>query len=84
MGSDAYECRAPRAVLLRVQARFRTRTTLRLQSRYGWRTLATSNAAVIEQARLAIRTASGRPLVYADVLGSGRARLFTARTCTAD
>ena len=36
------------------------------------------------EAKLAVRTATGNPLVYADVREDGRARLFTASGCTSD
>jgi hypothetical protein len=35
-------------------------------------------------AALAVRTQSGRPLVYAEVSQSGKARLFTAKGCVSD
>ena len=84
VGSDAYECRTPSRVLVRIHAVFRTPTTLRSQIRYGRRTLTTSNEAVVKEARIAVRTPSGQALAYAEALESGKARLFVARTCAPD
>jgi hypothetical protein len=35
----------------------------------------------IAEGRLAVRTSSGKPLVYADVFDSGKARVYTAQSC---
>jgi hypothetical protein len=82
-GSDTYECRVAGNVLVRVRAVFRAATTLSSDRYFGRRILAVPTSAVVREARLAVRAPAGRPLVYADVLESGRARLFTARGCIA-
>ncbi len=41
----------------------------------------TAHVPVLE-AKLAVRTVAGRSLAYADVVASGKARLFAAKGCT--
>ena len=36
----------------------------------------------VREAKLAVRTLAGKPLVYADLRESGKARLFTAKGCS--
>jgi hypothetical protein len=38
--------------------------------------------APLSKAEIAVRTESGKPLVYAEVLASGKSRLLTAKSCT--
>jgi hypothetical protein len=38
--------------------------------------------APLSKAEIGVRTESGKPLVYAEVLASGKSRLLTAKTCT--
>lgn len=83
-GSDEYECTTPSRVIFRIRAVFRTATTLRVQRLFGQRRLTTANAAIVREARLAVRTPSGKPLAYAEVFESGKARVFAARTCVHD
>lgn len=83
-GSDRYECRAGSRVLVRVRAVFRAPTTFTKQRYRGRMILATPPEAVVREAQLAIQTLTGKPLVYADLFESGRARLFTAASCVAD
>jgi len=71
------DCAAPRQVVVRFRATFRS--TARLGERA--RIFRATNAPV-RDAKLAVRTATGKPLVYADVSESGTARLFTAKGCT--
>jgi len=68
-------CESPRRVLVRVRATLEPPATL-TATRGFLRTQATVRAA-----RLAVRTPSGKQLVYANVADSGKARLFTARSC---
>jgi hypothetical protein len=72
---DAYKCAAPRRVLVRVRAVFSSASGLHGDSLF----LRTNTP--LESAQLAMRSEAGRPLVYADVLDAGRARLFTASSC---
>lgn len=75
---DAYDCPTTRRVLVRVWAVTEGRSGL-----HGDADFVKTNAP-LRAARLAMRTESGRPLVFAEVLESGKARLFTARTCFPD
>jgi hypothetical protein len=72
---DEIQCVVPRSLLIRVRAVFREPVGLEVVQR--------SYSAVgrIEQGQVAVRTTDGKPLVYADVSDSGRARLFTAKGC---
>ncbi|MBM2821368.1 MAG: hypothetical protein HW413_114 [Thermoleophilia bacterium] len=84
VGSDAYECTTRSGIIVRIRAVFRTATTLRVQRLFGQKWLTTATAAVIREAQLAVRTQSGRPLAYAEVFESGKARLFASRSCVPD
>ena len=72
---DEVQCIAPKSLLIRVRAVFREPVELEVVHR--------SYSAVgrIEQGQVAVHTTGGKPLVYADVTDSGRARLFTAKGC---
>jgi hypothetical protein len=65
----------PRSILLRVRAAFSLPVNIR--ARDGVQ----SSEAPLRKGFLAIRTEQGKPLLYADVLESGRARLFVAPSC---
>jgi hypothetical protein len=75
---DSYECVAPRTVLVRVRARFSVPTRLRLRGG----TL--QSGAPVREVVVAVRTTTGKPLVYASASESGKARLFTAGNCFPD
>jgi hypothetical protein len=75
---DAYDCAAPRRVLLRVRAVLRARAPI-YRDRQFLKTRADLNSA-----HLAIRTPAGKQLAFAAVFESGKARLFTAPSCVAD
>ena len=78
-----FECEAPQRVLLRVRAAFRAPTTLESsRSSYGYRLLSAQGE--ISEAAIAIRTQAGKPLAYASLSASGRARLHAARNCAED
>jgi hypothetical protein len=74
---DVYKCPVSRTVLVRVRAVFRSSAFLRPDARSGARITRTP----VRSASLAIRTQSGRPVVFATVLESGKSRLFTAGGC---
>jgi hypothetical protein len=74
---DAFDCAAPRRVLVRVRGVFRSPSRL-----HGEGVFLRTNSP-LREARLAVRDTSGRPLAYADVLESGRARLFVSNRCSA-
>jgi hypothetical protein len=73
---DEFDCFAPKQVVVRVRAVLVTPGTLRRGPQYQ-----TAHVAVRE-AKLAVRTPKGKPLAYADVQESGKARLFVAPGCT--
>ena len=67
---DRYQCPAPRTVLLRLRVEFTRPVSVGRTTRVP-----------VRSASLAVRTASGRPIAYADVHESGRSRLFAANGC---
>jgi hypothetical protein len=72
------DCFASRRMLIRFRATVQgTSGALRDRARIF---LATS--APVREAKLAVRTPAGKPIAYADVSESGKARLFTAKGCT--
>lgn len=74
---DEYSCVVPRSLLVRVRAVFRVPTALKALDRRSF-----SAIGRIEKGQLAVRTLTGKPLVYAEVFDSGKARLFTTGNCT--
>ncbi len=75
---ERFECPAPRSVLLRVRAVSTARTALRAKGDF----LVTN--VPLKSARLTVRTTKGKALMYADVVETGRARLFAAKGCVSD
>jgi hypothetical protein len=75
---EEYECSAPRRVLVRVRATLRTRAPMYRERDF------VKTKANLESAYLAIRTRSGKPLAFAAVSESGKARLFTASSCISE
>jgi hypothetical protein len=71
---ERFECVAPRRVLVRVRGEFRAPTTL----------FRGATATPLKSGYIAIRSESGKPLVYAAVFESGKARLFMAPHCVRD
>jgi hypothetical protein len=74
---EALDCAVSRRVLLRVRAV--TESAGLKRYRQFLRTLEP-----LAQATVAVRTQSGKPVMYAEVFQSGKARLFTTRGCTPD
>ena len=74
---DAYDCAAPRQVMVRFRAVLAAASRLKQGADYF-----TVHAPVLE-AKLGVRTVTGKPLAYGEVDASGKARLLTARGCTA-
>jgi hypothetical protein len=70
---EAFECAGVRRVLVRVRAVLAAPTRFRLDRRF----LYLRAKAPVEKGWLAARTVSGKPLVFASVNGSGKARIFT-------
>ena len=77
--NEAFDCNVPKRVYVRFRATVRTSVALRERAQLF---LATNAPA--REAKLAVRTPAGRQLMYADVVESGAARLFAARTCVPD
>jgi hypothetical protein len=73
---DGFDCAAPRRILVRVRGVFRAPSQLSGEGAF----LRTNTP--LREAQLAVRAESGNPLVYADVLESGRARVFVFTGCT--
>jgi hypothetical protein len=74
---DDLDCATPRRVLVRIQA---TLPSTKLKRHRDF----LRTTAPARKARLAVRTEGGKALVYAEVAESGRAKLYTARTCRED
>ena len=70
---DTLQCLTPKTVLVRLRVVFRSPTRLRLDSRRRWM----GATARVDKGELAVQTLGGKRLVYAGVLDSGRARIFT-------
>jgi hypothetical protein len=75
---DAYDCAAPRRVLVRLRATLAARAPVYRERRF------LKTKATVTSAYLAIRTPAGRRLAFAAVFQSGKARLFTATSCVPD
>lgn len=76
--SKKLDCATPRQVFVRVRATLERAEPLR--GRDGFLRITSA----IRAAAFAVHAPSGRPIVYASVTSSGRARLFTGRTCFPD
>ena len=74
---EEIKCVTPKRVLVRIRSTFTEPITPELDRKGGWY----GANARIEKGQIAVRTLTGKPLVYAEVSDSGRARLFTARSC---
>lgn len=75
---DRWDCATGRGVLVRVRAVLGSPASLKT-----FRTVLRTTVPV-KSAQLAVRTQSGKPLVYAQVLESGKAFLYTAPSCFPD
>jgi hypothetical protein len=74
---DTYKCSVPKTVLLHVRAVFRSSAFLRRDPRSGARITRTP----LRTSSIAIRTPSGKPVVFITALEFGKARLFTSGNC---
>jgi hypothetical protein len=72
------DCTTPKRVLLRVRARLQAQGALRKRGDF------LSTGVPVLDAKLSMRTLSGKPIVYAEVFQSGRTPFFTARACIRD
>jgi hypothetical protein len=77
-----FDCETPSRVLLRVRAEFRVPTPLETSREWGYPELVARGE--VTKASLAIRTQAGKPLAFAAVFASGKARLFAAGSCIED
>lgn len=75
---EKLDCPAPRRVLVHVRAIATAKTELRPRGVF----LATN--VPMKSGRLAVTTEKGKPIMYADVVEKGTARLFTAKGCVFD
>ena len=75
---DKFDCATPRRLLVRVRATFERSGALRARDGF------LRTTAPITSAAFAVRTLSGKQLVYASVAASGASRLFTAGACFRD
>jgi hypothetical protein len=73
--NERYKCTTPKRVLLRVRGEFRSPVTLRLRDG-----IFSTNEPLVK-GQVAMRTERGKPLLYADVVESGKARLFFTGSC---
>jgi hypothetical protein len=79
---DVYECfPVQKTIFVRLRVLFRSPKNLRLSLR-GGRSLQARGR--ITRGELAARTSAGRPLFYAEIFESGKARFFTDRDCVID
>jgi hypothetical protein len=75
---DQWDCATGRQVLVHVRAVLGSASPLKSYRGFLRTTVP------VKEASLAVRTASGKPLVYARVLGSGKSFLYTAPGCFPD
>ena len=73
---NEFECFAPKQVIVRVRAVLAAPGALRAGQDFQ------SAHVPVREAKLTVRTVTGKPLVYADVSESGRARIFAAKGCS--
>ena len=73
-------CYPGKRVLLRVRGMFSAPTSLHA-SRYPNQPALFAASGTIAVGYLAVRSASGKPLAYAEVFQNGKAKLFIARSC---
>jgi hypothetical protein len=75
---EQFDCPAPRTVLVRIRAVARSATRYYLERQF------IKTKASLRTGYVAVRTRSGKPLAFAAVFESGKARLFTAPSCVPD
>jgi hypothetical protein len=80
---ESFACGVPRRVLVRVRAVFESPTTLKGIDITTGSDPYLLTSTPVREARLAVRTQSGKPLVYATVAASGRSTLHTGKGCFA-
>jgi hypothetical protein len=75
---DQFDCTSPQRVLVRLRA------VARSVARYYPEQQFVKTKATLRTGYIAVRTRAGKPLAFAAVFQSGRARIFTARNCVPD
>ena len=75
---EKLDCPAPRRVLVRVRAIATAKADLRARGAF------LSTNVPMKSGRLVVTTEKGKRIMYADVVESGKARLFTATECVFD
>jgi hypothetical protein len=76
------DCFTPRRVLVRIRGAFRKPTELKSASPFGYPQLQATGAAM--RTELVVGTPDGKPIAYASIAGSKKARLFTSSDCEED
>jgi hypothetical protein len=82
VSGQEFECETPRRVLVRVRAVFRSATRLERSRPWGYPVLTALGQ--LKEASVAMRTQAGKPLSFASIHESGRARLLSAPSCVED
>jgi hypothetical protein len=77
LGSKS-QCFVPKQIVVRLRTVFSGSGSLRSGQDFE------TTHVPVREARLAVRTLTGKPLVYADVSEAGKARVFTAASCSSD
>lgn len=72
---DSYDCQVPKRVVVRVRAVLESPGTLRPHGAF----LLTS--AAVTEAKVVVRTQSGRPLAYVSTAQAGRSTIYTGKGC---
>lgn len=72
------DCTTPTRVLVRLRARLQSKGSLQKRGDF------VSTGVTVLDAKMSVRSLTGKPLIYAEVFQSGKAPLFTARGCLRD
>jgi hypothetical protein len=78
---DDFGCPAPKRVLVHVRAVFPGRVALRLGSPFPGDAKRWFAIADVDEGAVAVRTLKGKPIAYATVKDTGKARVFTRGSC---
>lgn len=77
---DEYDCAVPRRIVVRIRGVLSAPASLRFDARNRVH----STNVPVRAAYLVVRTRAGTPLAYSEAFESGKARVFTARSCVED
>ena len=77
-----FDCFTPRRLLLRLRGEFVRPTTLHTASPFGYPQLQAMGPTT--QTELSLGTLEGKPIAYASIAGTKKARLFTSTECQED